>query len=79
MALAVGVGRGQTAVRIIGEREAASRTSTNTSFTTSTSIPSRLAQKTKVKAKVRRNSKDLHDDDNIQAFGASPFGAGLNR
>ena len=33
----------------------------------------------KVKAKVRRNSKDLHDDDNIQAFGASPFGAGLNR
>ena len=43
MALAVGVGRGQTAVRIIGEREAASRTSTSTSFTTSTSIPSRLA------------------------------------
>ena len=34
---------------------------------------------TKMKAKVRRNSKDLHDDDNIQAFGASPFGAGLNR
>ena len=57
MALAVGVGRGQTAVRIIGSH----------------------TQKTKVKAKVRRNSKDLHDDDNIQAFGASPFGAGLNR
>lgn len=57
MALAVGVGRGQTAVRIIGSH----------------------TQKTKVKAKVRRNSKDLHDDDNIQAFGASPFGMGAGR
>ena len=53
MALAVCVGRGQTALSIVGSN----------------------TQKTKQKVKVRRNSKDLHDDDNIAQLGASPFGA----